>query len=147
LERRVSNLADSCVKFGDYTKVEEIAPLSALLIEGYLDGRFDEVIVFSTHFRSALRQEVLVRRLFPVRLRKFEGRAPKKSYRNTAAFADLLKEKRYPSLTECEELREYLIEPDAAASSSRLPGISSKRSFTSWFSKRTLRNTPPGGWR
>lgn len=66
LERRVGNLTAKFVKFGDYTTLEEVDPLSQQLVDGFLSGTWDEVIMISTHFRTALRQEVLTRTLLPV---------------------------------------------------------------------------------
>jgi F-type H+-transporting ATPase subunit gamma len=66
LERRVHGLAGRFVKFGDYTTLEEVDPLSKKLVEGFLAGEWDEVNMISTHFRTALRQEVLTRTLLPV---------------------------------------------------------------------------------
>lgn len=66
LERRTHALSAKFVKFGDYTSLEEIDPLSGRLVEGFLSEDWDEVIMISTHFRTALRQEVLTRTLLPV---------------------------------------------------------------------------------
>lgn len=66
MERRVHSLAARFVKFGDYTTLEEVDPLSQKLVEGFLAGEWDEVTMISTHFRTALRQEVLTRTLLPV---------------------------------------------------------------------------------
>lgn len=66
LERRVRGLVGKFVKFGDYTTLDEIDPLSSQLVEGFLSGKWDEVTMISTHFRTALRQEVLTRVLLPV---------------------------------------------------------------------------------
>ena len=66
LERRTHSLAARFVRFGDYTSLEETDPLSQKLVDGFLNGEWDEVIMISTHFRTALRQEVLTRTLLPV---------------------------------------------------------------------------------
>lgn len=66
LERRTDEIEARFVRVGDFTTPEETQPLARLLIEGYLAGRWDSVTVFSTHFRSALRQEVLRRHILPV---------------------------------------------------------------------------------
>src|SRR3989344_5530466 len=42
---------------GDYTATEQVQPLADFLVAGYLKGDFDKVVVFSTHFRSAIKQE------------------------------------------------------------------------------------------
>lgn len=66
LERRVHTLTERFVRFGDYTTLEEVDPLSQRLVDGFLAGEWDEVTMLSTHFRTALRQEVLTRTLLPV---------------------------------------------------------------------------------
>lgn len=114
LERRVANLTNSFVKFGDYTTAEEIAPLSDLLIDGYLAGRWDEVVIFSTHFKSALRQEVLVRRVFPITFENLAATA-EEIVPEHGRFAELVKERKISFFHRTvAELREYLIEPDPA---------------------------------
>ena len=66
LERSTHGLAAAYVRVGDYTTPAEVASLSTFLIDGYLEGRWDEVLVFSTHFKSALSQKVIVGRVLPV---------------------------------------------------------------------------------
>lgn len=102
-------------KIGDYTTKDQVAPLSKMLIEGYLEGRWDEVVVFSTHFKTALRQEVLVRRIFPVEAADLAATA-KEIVPEHGRFAEMLKDKRVAFFNHsAEELREYLIEPSAGA--------------------------------
>ncbi len=52
--------------FGDYIEVEEIIPLADFLMEGFEKGEWDKVVAISTHFRTTLRQEVIVREMLPV---------------------------------------------------------------------------------
>ena len=52
--------------FGDYATPEEVRPLTAGLVEGFLSMQWDAAIVVSTHFRSTLRQDVLVREMLPI---------------------------------------------------------------------------------
>lgn len=66
LTRNVHAVEASFTRFGDFTTSEEVKPLSELLVSGFLGGRWDEVIVFSTHFRTALKQEVVHQRVLPV---------------------------------------------------------------------------------
>ena len=66
LERRVGNLVEKYVRFGDYTSLDEVEPLSARLMKGFLSGEWDEVVMLSTHFRSALSQQVTTRTLLPI---------------------------------------------------------------------------------
>lgn len=63
----------SFTKFGDYTTVEEINPLSQFILQGYLQKDWDEVIFFSTHFLNALRQKVLEQKILPVDATSLQG--------------------------------------------------------------------------
>ncbi|KKT39806.1 MAG: ATP synthase F1, gamma subunit [Candidatus Giovannonibacteria bacterium GW2011_GWA2_44_13b] len=58
--------------FGDFIETMEVSPLAEFLTEGYLKGKFDRVLVASTHFRTALFQEVLTRQILPFDLRDIE---------------------------------------------------------------------------
>ncbi len=66
LARRTPSLERSFTRVGDYTTLQETKPISDHLTNGYINGAWDEVIMFSSHFRSALRQEVLARKIFPI---------------------------------------------------------------------------------
>lgn len=66
LGRRMGRVEQSFVKFGDHTKVEDVRPLADYLISGYLEKTWDRVLIIYTNFRSALRQDVVMRELFPV---------------------------------------------------------------------------------
>ena len=76
---------------GDYTTTEQVKPLSDFLVKGYLKKDFDRVIVVSTHFRSALKQEPHVRRILPI---DFDHIADtiKEIIPERGKFADLIKE-------------------------------------------------------
>lgn len=58
--------------FGDVTGIEEVKPLSDLLFEGFTAKKWDRVVVISTNFRSALRQDPLVRQILPVDFNKIK---------------------------------------------------------------------------
>ncbi len=68
LKKYQSTLTAEFIRIGDYTAVEEALPIANLLIKGYLNHSWDRVIVFSTHFRNALRQEAIKQEIFPIRL-------------------------------------------------------------------------------
>jgi F-type H+-transporting ATPase subunit gamma len=81
LEHRGFAAAQSFTRVGDFTRMEEVNPITDALIEGYLGvqagpGReaiapqFDEVVSFSTQFVTALNQEVFARQLLPVTFEK-----------------------------------------------------------------------------
>ncbi|OGF82489.1 ATP synthase F1 subunit gamma [Candidatus Giovannonibacteria bacterium RIFCSPLOWO2_01_FULL_46_13] len=52
--------------FGDYIEVEEIAPLYEYLMQGFIETKWDRIVTISMHFRSALKQETLVREILPL---------------------------------------------------------------------------------
>jgi len=56
--------------FGDFVRPEEISPLADFVIKGFEDKKWDRVITISTHFRTALKQEVLIRQVLPVDFKK-----------------------------------------------------------------------------
>ena len=58
LERRTGNFAGKFTRVGDYTTLEQIQPVAQKVIAGFLNKEWDEVMVFSTQFRSALKQDV-----------------------------------------------------------------------------------------
>ena len=68
-------ICPSCESFhhmGDSTKIEEVKPISDYLAEGYVNGDFDEVILFSTSFVTALRQDPVMRTIFQVTFEKIQ---------------------------------------------------------------------------
>ena len=97
---------------GDYTTPEQVQPLADFLIEGYLKRDFDKVIIFSTHFRSALKQESLTREVLPISFELIQetvkGIIPDKG-----KFAELMKEQKINFVPEKNKKNDYLIEPSA----------------------------------
>lgn len=66
LEKKAGGQVTKFLRVGDYTTPDQVRPIAEHLMKGYLAGKWDEVTVFSTHFRSALKQEVLRRQILPV---------------------------------------------------------------------------------
>ncbi len=62
----------SFTRVGDYTTVQEVSPIADFVINGFEHGEFDRVIIFSTHFRNALKQDVLMRDLLPIKKESLE---------------------------------------------------------------------------
>ena len=95
---------------GDYTTTEQAKPLADFLIKGYLNKDFDRVIVVSTHFKTALRQEPHVRRVLPI---DFDHIADtiKQIIPERGKFADLIKEHHINFIPDKQKLKEYTIEP------------------------------------
>ncbi|MDZ7343979.1 MAG: ATP synthase F1 subunit gamma [candidate division KSB1 bacterium] len=109
LERRAFNLERKFVRVGDYTTLEEVKPIADFLTAGYLSGKWDRVIVFSTHFRTALRQEVLLRQVLPVELENLR-RTAQEIIPEHGRFSELVRERRISYFNE-RPAAEYLFEP------------------------------------
>jgi len=95
---------------GDYTLPEQVRPLADFLVDGYVKGDFDKVIVFSTHFRSALKQEALTREVLPINFDLIKETV-KEIIPDKGKFAELIKEQDISFVPDKEKLPEYLIEP------------------------------------
>ena len=65
-------LAGEFSGFGDFINSKETDPVAELLIKGFLNKDWDRVITISTHFRSTLKQEVLIRQILPVDMGKIK---------------------------------------------------------------------------
>jgi len=63
---------DSFSGFGDFVEPSETFHLSDKIISGFLSGEWDRVMTISTHFRTTLKQEVLLRQVLPVDLEKIQ---------------------------------------------------------------------------
>lgn len=99
---------------GDYTTPEQVKPLADFIIDGYVKQEWDRVVVFSTHFTSALKQEALVRRVLPVDFNHIRETVleivPK-----SGKFADLIREQQLDFTAARPDAAPYVIEPSAKA--------------------------------
>lgn len=109
LERRISGLENKFTQVGDYTALEEVKPIADFLISGYLIGKWDRVLVFSSHFRSALKQEVLLRQILPADFEELR-RTAEEIIPEHGRFSELAREKRV-SYFNAAIRRGYLFEP------------------------------------
>ena len=95
---------------GDYTTPDECAHITSQITKGFLAGSWDRVIVISTHFRTTLRQDVLVRQLLPASMdeikKTIEEIIPEHG-RHSASI-------RHPQ-AEAASTIEYILEPSARA--------------------------------
>ena len=73
---------------GDFTTTDQVEPLANFLVEGYLKKDWDKVIVFSSHFKSALKQEPLIREILPINFESIKNTI-KEIVPETGKFADL----------------------------------------------------------
>ncbi len=106
VERRKLPLIQSFQRVGDFTKIEEVGPISELLISGYVRHDFDRVVSFATNFVTALRQEVFVREVLPISYEKIKESIE-------ALIPESGRYSQYFDLETFSEAkgREYLIEP------------------------------------
>ena len=105
-----SMVLEKFVQVGDYTTTEQVRPLSDFIVNGFLEKKWDRVVVVSTHFRSALKQEPHVRRVLPI---DFDHIADTviETIPERGKFADLIKEQQISFVPDKEKLQEYTIEP------------------------------------
>lgn len=97
---------------GDFTTPEQVHPLTDFLVKGYLDKQWDKVIVFSTHFRSALKQESLTQEVLPVSFASIQETV-KETIPDKGKFAELIKESFGFAQDKQPKSMDYLIEPSA----------------------------------
>lgn len=110
LSKKGLNVLKKFTNVGDYTTPEQVKPLVNFVVKGYLDKKWDRVIIISTHFRSALKQEPHVRRVLPI---DFDHIADtiKEVIPERGKFADLIKEHNINFAPDKNKLKEYTIEP------------------------------------
>lgn len=70
--KRKLDLVSEFHGFGDFIEPKETDHLAELLIKGFLRKDWDKVETISTHFRTTLKQEVLIRQVLPVNLKKIQ---------------------------------------------------------------------------
>ncbi len=58
--------------YGDSVTLQDIEPLVTTVFEGYERGEWDRVVTVSTHFRTTLKQDTLVREILPIDPKKVE---------------------------------------------------------------------------
>lgn len=111
LAKKNLNIIKKFVQAGDYTTPEQVLPVSDFIVKGFLNKEWDRVIVISTHFKSALKQEPHVRRVLPIDFEHIADTVaeiiPEKG-----KFAELIKEHNISFVPDKNKLAEYLIEPN-----------------------------------
>lgn len=111
VERRMGGVAETFTKFGDITTLEETKPLADLLVQGYLQMRWDRITVLYTNFKSALSQEVITREILPVDFTSLK-RTAEEIIPRTGRFAEEFRGKGIQFFADAKEgEKEYSIEP------------------------------------
>ncbi|MEK7482416.1 MAG: ATP synthase F1 subunit gamma [Patescibacteria group bacterium] len=91
LRKKGAAILAKFVRVGDYAATSQSKPIAEFLINGYLTGNFDRVIIVSMNFKSAFIQQPVVRELFPVDFESIKKTA-QEIIPQTGKFADLIKE-------------------------------------------------------
>jgi len=97
-------------RVGDYTTPEQIKPIVDFIVNGYKNKDWDRVIVISTHFKSALKQEPHVRRILPISFDHVTDTV-REILPERGKFAELIKENEISFIPDKSKIKEYLIEP------------------------------------
>lgn len=63
--RRATAPAAAFTGFGDYAELAEVEPLFELILRTFNEKRADEIYIVYTNFLSAMKQEIVVRKLLP----------------------------------------------------------------------------------
>ncbi len=87
-QNRGLNVVEKFIRVGDYTTPGQTNPISDYISNGYLKKDWDQAIIFSTYFKTALKQEVLSRMIFPVSLPSIK-KTIEEIFPKTGKFADL----------------------------------------------------------
>ncbi len=112
LSKKGFNVVKKFVAVGDYTTTDQIYPITEFMVEGYLQEKWDRVVVVSTHFRSALKQETHVRRILPIDFDHIADTV-RDIIPERGKFAELIKEHDINFVPDKADSKEYLIEPSA----------------------------------
>jgi len=110
LNKRGVKVLKKFVQAGDYTTPEQVEPLTNFIVEGYLAKKWDKVVVISTHFKSALKQEPHIRRFLPIDFDHIAD-AVRETVPERGKFAEMMKEHSINFVPD-KEIKEYLIEPN-----------------------------------
>jgi len=112
LTKKGLNVIKKFVSVGDYTTTDQIHPTVDFIVEGYLGKKWDRVVVVSTHFKSALKQEPHVEKVLPVDFEHIKE-IVSETIPEKGKFAELIKEQNVSFIPNKTDLKEYLVEPSA----------------------------------
>lgn len=106
------NVLQKFTSVGDYTTTDQVKPLVDFLVKGYMEEKWDRVVIVSTHFRSALKQEPHVRRILPIDFTHIKDTV-QEIIPERGKFAELIKEHQISFVSDEKKLKEYLVEPSS----------------------------------
>ena len=110
LSKKNFNITKKFVQVGDHTTPEQVQPITDFIVQGYLENKWDRVIVISTHFVTALKQEPHIRRILPIDFDHIADTV-RELIPERGKFAELIKEQSISFVPDKERLKDYLIEP------------------------------------
>jgi len=120
LVKRGFNVLKKVNDMGDFTDLEEVKPIADFLVKGFLRGGanpkpagegWDRVVVISTHFVTALKQEPHVRRILPIDFDHIASTVIE-TIPERGKFAELIKENNVSFVPDRSKIKEYIIEPN-----------------------------------
>jgi F-type H+-transporting ATPase subunit gamma len=111
LVKRGFNVFKKVNDMGDFTDLEEVKPIADFLVKGYLEKQWDRVVVISTHFVTALKQEPHVRRILPIDFDHIASTVIE-TIPERGKFAELIKENNVSFVPDRSKIKEYIIEPN-----------------------------------
>jgi len=110
LNKRGMKVLQKFVHAGDHTTPEQVKPMIDFIVDGYSEKKWDRVVIISTHFKSALKQEAHIRRFLPIDFDHVAD-AIRETVPERGKFAELIKEQGVNFVPD-KNVKEYLIEPN-----------------------------------
>jgi F-type H+-transporting ATPase subunit gamma len=70
--KKRKNISAAFDGIGDTVELKETLPISRLLIDDFVNGKYDKIVAIYTNFVSTLKQDVKVRKILPITRRSVE---------------------------------------------------------------------------
>ncbi|PIR83344.1 ATP synthase F1 subunit gamma [Candidatus Kaiserbacteria bacterium CG10_big_fil_rev_8_21_14_0_10_56_12] len=102
------SVVETFTNFGDYATADEVLPLTDMIMDGYRRGKWERIVVVSTHFKTTLAQFTVTRQILPMSLDQVRETA-REIVPEHGRFAEL-RDSFAPDAGD-EALTEYLFEP------------------------------------
>ncbi len=112
LQKKNLKVVKKIIQAGDFTTPEQAKPIADFITQGYLNKDWDRVIIISTHFKSALKQEPHVRRVLPIDFEHISDTIAE-IIPERGKFAELIKENNISFVPDKLKIKENIIEPSA----------------------------------
>jgi F-type H+-transporting ATPase subunit gamma len=110
LSKKKVEVIKKFTQVGDYTTTDQVHPITDFIINGYLEGKWDRVVIVSTHFRTALKQEPHITRILPIDFDHVKDTI-REIIPERGKFADSIKECQISFIPDKSKIRDYLVEP------------------------------------